>query len=458
MNLSSIKMIFNKNKASAMIGMALSLPAISGSVQAHGWAEFPSARQNTCYNDGGFWSNQIPNAACKEAHAVSGPQPFIQRNEVAALTKDYRNIEAVKANIPDGQLCSAGMADKTGLDVPSADWQTTDVVLDENGEFNFVWTATAPHNPSFWEFYLSKPSYDGLRPLTWDDLERVDTEENVEPTAGAPYKTYRFKVKLPQDRVGSEAVLYSRWQRIDPAGEGFYNCSDIVIKQGDGEVIPPPVEGNLTALYGYFVQPGLTAEAGDTARFRLMAGTSGSEVMDLRVDITAANQVTWATELASQINAQQPEKLFVGVWNAANGVYEFDNANLHANKVWVATDESYSFQVSIIKGEVEPPVEPPVEDGTWDKTATYVAGDEVTHGGKTWVAGWWTQGEEPGKAQVWKQVLGEGEVPSVEEWSSAKSYNESDVVTHNGDSWKAHWWTEGEEPGTTGEWGVWRKL
>ncbi|MCX9489061.1 Spindolin, partial [Vibrio cholerae] len=26
-------------------------------VQAHGWVEFPSARQNTCYLDGGFWDN-----------------------------------------------------------------------------------------------------------------------------------------------------------------------------------------------------------------------------------------------------------------------------------------------------------------------------------------------------------------------------------------------------------------
>ncbi|HDV5393764.1 TPA: hypothetical protein RI724_002515, partial [Vibrio cholerae] len=30
------------------------------------------------------------------------------------------------------------------------------------------------------------------------------------------------------------------------------------------------------------------------------------------------------------------------------------------------------------------------------------------------------------------------------------------VVTHQGKSWTAQWWTQGEEPGTTGEWGVWR--
>lgn len=455
-------MKLNKNNASVMIGMALSLSAISGSVQAHGWAEFPSARQNTCYNDGGYWSNQIPNAACQQAYDKSGVYPFLQRNEVAALTQDYNNIDAVKAQVPNGELCSAGDAQKAGLNIPSSEWQTTDIVLDENGEFDFVWTATAPHNPSFWEFYLSKPSYDGTSPLTWDDVELIQETGNVEPTAGSPYKTYRIKVALPQDRIGSNAVLYTRWQRIDPAGEGFYNCSDIVIKKGDGEVTPPPAEGNLTPLHGYFVPAGYpTPNVGDTARFRLMEGASGSEMYDERLVITAANQATWAADLAAQVNAQQPENLFVGVWNAANGIYEFDHSNVHANKVWVAKD-GYSFAVSFIEGEVEPPVEPPVDpelpEGTWDKSATYVAGDVVTHAGKTWTAGWWTQGEEPGIAQVWKHTPGEGEVPSVDAWSAEKSYNENDVVTHNGDSWKAHWWTQGEEPGTTGEWGVWRKL
>lgn len=35
-------------------------------------------------------------------------------------------------------------------------------------------------------------------------------------------------------------------------------------------------------------------------------------------------------------------------------------------------------------------------------------------------------------------------------------YNSGDVVSHKGRNWKAQWWTQNEEPGTTGEWGVWR--
>jgi chitinase len=43
-------------------------------------------------------------------------------------------------------------------------------------------------------------------------------------------------------------------------------------------------------------------------------------------------------------------------------------------------------------------------------------------------------------------------------WNSQTVYIEGDQVSHNGSTWKAGWWTRGEEPGTTGEWGVWSKV
>lgn len=41
-------------------------------------------------------------------------------------------------------------------------------------------------------------------------------------------------------------------------------------------------------------------------------------------------------------------------------------------------------------------------------------------------------------------------------WSSSAVYTGGDVVSYNGHNWTAQWWTQGETPGTTGEWGVWR--
>ena len=41
-------------------------------------------------------------------------------------------------------------------------------------------------------------------------------------------------------------------------------------------------------------------------------------------------------------------------------------------------------------------------------------------------------------------------------WSSTATYTQGDSVSHDGSVYTAQWWTQGEEPGTGGEWGVWR--
>lgn len=42
------------------------------------------------------------------------------------------------------------------------------------------------------------------------------------------------------------------------------------------------------------------------------------------------------------------------------------------------------------------------------------------------------------------------------EWVRTSTYTQGNVVAHNSHSWTAKWWTQGEEPGTTGPWGVWQ--
>lgn len=43
-------------------------------------------------------------------------------------------------------------------------------------------------------------------------------------------------------------------------------------------------------------------------------------------------------------------------------------------------------------------------------------------------------------------------------WASGTIYTGGQEVSYKGHNWKAKWWTTGEEPGTTGEWGVWQDL
>ncbi|MFD2469950.1 chitinase [Amycolatopsis silviterrae] len=44
---------------------------------------------------------------------------------------------------------------------------------------------------------------------------------------------------------------------------------------------------------------------------------------------------------------------------------------------------------------------------------------------------------------------------SAPDWQKTQVYTGGNVVSHNGHKWTAKWWTQGEEPGTTGQWGVW---
>lgn len=45
---------------------------------------------------------------------------------------------------------------------------------------------------------------------------------------------------------------------------------------------------------------------------------------------------------------------------------------------------------------------------------------------------------------------------SVAAWSATAVYTKGNEVSHGGHKWLAKWWTQNEEPGTTGEWGVWQ--
>jgi chitinase len=43
-------------------------------------------------------------------------------------------------------------------------------------------------------------------------------------------------------------------------------------------------------------------------------------------------------------------------------------------------------------------------------------------------------------------------------WSSSAIYTTDNIVSWASKQWRAKWWTQGEEPGTTGQWGVWADL
>ncbi|MBY8876076.1 chitinase [Actinacidiphila acidipaludis] len=75
-----------------------------------------------------------------------------------------------------------------------------------------------------------------------------------------------------------------------------------------------------------------------------------------------------------------------------------------------------------------------------------------TTGGST------TGGTTTGGTTTGGGTTGGGGTCTTASWSSSQIYTGGNTVSWKGHNWKAKWWTQGEEPGTTGEWGVWQDL
>lgn len=339
----------------------------------------------------------------------------MQAIEFSKNVANYNSQAAVEAGVPDGSLCAGGDPSKSGIDVPHPDWPAQKITLNGAGEFEYRFYASTPHDPSFWKFYLSKPGFDpATDTLTWDDLELVDEKSsiNLQTINGTRY--YVADVSLPTNRSG-EAIFFTRWQRQDVAGEGFYNCSDVVL--GD-------VEQPAWSSAGNYVTQGVNPSAGDQVWFRVF-DSSGSEVVFNQFDITANNQAlnTWTAELAAEINNTETA-VQVGVLN--NGTVSYDSSDLYANRVYVLNN-NYTYQLDL-------------------ETASSSSSSSVSSSSSSSVASSSSSSSSTGLCS------------STPMWDASSVYNNGDLVQQDGGLFEAKWWTRGQSPAdNAGQWQVWNR-
>jgi len=461
---------------------AVALSSASYLAHAHGYTTYPSARQQTCKNDGGYWwptdGSGIPNAACRAAFLESGNHPFQQSNQFAVLTPDFNNQQAVQNNIQDGTLCAAGLPNNAGMDIVSPDWQKTRIALNAEGKFKYTYRATAAHSPHFWKFYLTKPGFNpNTDTLTWDALELIQEHGNIAVDRGH----YEMEIQIPAGRSG-DAILYTHWQRIDPAGEGFYNCSDITLV-GNGEPVDPVDPVATWHALDAFVDNGFVVNAQDQVWFRVFSA-AGQEVVFEKQAITAANATSeaWADALAQQVNDQHAAIVQIGVRDAAGNI-AYDPQDLYANKVW-AQQANYNYELDVkafkptlqisglrqeyalSNGQVsiaatlqavgEFGVRVDLSSGQSQTLAlqnnTTVVQFTVTDAGEyeLTVSPDNHLGAQTSTFTVRDAVSGEST------WEAGKVYAQPCAsVTHNGQDWHNQWWTRGDEPGSQA-WGPWR--
>ncbi|MET9906240.1 lytic polysaccharide monooxygenase [Streptomyces sp. NPDC006476] len=191
----------------------------AGPAQAHGAPTDPVSRGYACSPDGGA---NVRTAACKAAVAANGA-PFTFWDDVRVSDVNGRD----RQTIPDGKLCSGGLAEFKGLDLARSDWPSTS--LKPGATLSMTYAAPIPHAGTF-RLYLTKPGYDPTKPLTWSDLPAQPFASVKDPalTGGA----YHFTAKLPANRTGRQ-VLFTIWQ-TSSTPDTYYSCSDVVFPGASG--------------------------------------------------------------------------------------------------------------------------------------------------------------------------------------------------------------------------------
>jgi len=206
----------------ARLGAVLAVPVLAaGAVQvvaatpasAHGALNNPVSRVYACSPEG----HAARTAACRAAIAASAPGAFAEWDNLRVPDVNGRDRQL----IPDGQLCSGGLAAYHGLDLARADWPTT--TLTAGARYTFTYRTTIPHAGSF-RMYVTRDGYDPTRPLRWSDLESTPflTVRNPRIAGGA----YVMPGRLPADKAGRQ-LIYTIWQTTSTP-DTYYSCSDVV--------------------------------------------------------------------------------------------------------------------------------------------------------------------------------------------------------------------------------------
>lgn len=392
------------NKLLCFMTVSILLQSISQQATAHGYVEYPKARQQICKDDGGYWwpadGSGIANLACRTAYQQSGGYALTQHHEYSTNVADYRNMAAVKAGIKDGLLCAGGDPRKAGMDTISPHWQSTQLDVTTTPTLRLKFRATTPHNPSFWQIYLSKPGFDaGTTALSWDQLTLIHQQNDVPALAGY----YELDVPLPTNRSG-KAVLYTRWQRVDVVGEGFYNCSDLTLLNGDS------TPGQWFDK-GAYLTAGQLGKAGETALLRVF-DAQGQELLQHSLQLRAdqiANQA-WALELAQQVNGLYSQQLQIGL--QTNGSVQLqpiasDNKFYLAQAGWYVNLDLKPASGSPGCGGVDPAnifawPNWPRQDSAGNPSHAQTS-DYMSTQGKVHQAKWWTQ-SQPGSDSSWQLI------------------------------------------------------
>ena len=309
-----------------VFGLISTTLGYSEPVQAHGTMVVPPSRVHECRFNGNPENHQDP--ACRAAVELGGTQPMYDWNGVRQGNANGQH----EAIIPDGEHCSGGNSTFRGLDLLRSDWRTTPIAPDGSGQFEFVYTATAPHATQDMIFYVTPEGYDPTQPIQWSELEEFCRHGQVplEPIQGGG-QGYRMRCDLPQ-RTGQH-VIFHIWQRAD-SPEAFYSCNDVEFMGG-------PVGDDLREIGRITAMENL--QVGTIVIFRLFdASSADTETIQLTIEDGQGSRTQWPFILAQRVNAVS-NLVRVGALTSDGRVEP--TQTLNGNRVFTESQEQLSFVI-----------------------------------------------------------------------------------------------------------------
>ncbi|WP_233492976.1 lytic polysaccharide monooxygenase [Chromobacterium sp. ATCC 53434] len=364
---------------------------LSGASWAHGTMEVPINRTYSCFKEG---AESPKTAACQAAKQAGGVQAMYDWNGINQ-NPPGDNHQSV---VPDGTLCAGGQDKFKGFNLARADWPATNIVPDANGNFEFIYNASAPHATKYFKFYVTKNGWNPSQPLKWSDLEPAPfATYNGTPPLDAN-KRYHMTMKLPTGKTGQH-IIFNVWKRAD-SEEAFYSCSDVKFSD-DGTPPPPPVANPWKEVGSVIAHENLPDKSSVTLR---IFDSHGRDVESYKVDLTAATgqAANWPYELGVKVNAASQIGRIGVISNKQRTVTIAPVRSATANRVWINERYSgYQYQIDIKKGGG---VTPPVPGDEWREGVAYTAGQVISYQGRryrclqphtAWAGAGWTPSTQP---------------------------------------------------------------
>ncbi|MBP2099207.1 trypsin-like peptidase domain-containing protein [Enterococcus rivorum] len=181
-----------------------------------------------------------------------------------------------------------------------------------------------------------------------------------------------------------------------------------------------------------------------------------SQVTGINAKNVTSSSLMLSWEAATDNRGISKYELYVdGKKTATTALTKIEFNRLVANKTYsfaiVAVDDagnqsqiSESYSVTTLPENVE---EKPEKPSSWVSTQVYTSGDVVSYQGQEYRAKWWTRNEKPGSADVWQKISS-----GIDKWQAVIAYTGGNIVEHEGTFYKAKWWTKGEIPGKANVW------